>query len=48
MRRIFALCLVALAFALAGCGSENDGDAPGAPADTGPATTEKDKGDYGY
>jgi hypothetical protein len=46
MRRFFALCLLALA--LAGCGSANGDESPGTPANTGPATTEKDKSDYGY
>jgi hypothetical protein len=45
MRRLLALALLVLA--LAGCGSEGGGD-PRAPADTGPATTEQDEGDYPY
>jgi hypothetical protein len=55
MRRLLALCLLAPALGLlaSGCGSENDGDSPGSPADTAPAdtgsgTTEDDEGDYGY
>jgi hypothetical protein len=50
MRRLFALCLllVALAPALLASGCESGGDAPGAPAESGPTTTEEDKGDYGY